>query len=212
MSACLSALIKSELHFQHRMPGVFQLSPDDFHDAFQDLLLDFSDLPHGSFCPARPSQQHINDRKCQRQIDFDGRRNSHGAKRHGHQVSHLGDALQELAIIELLRRHQIDFERQPQVGAERMGKISRKKLVQLAYRAELLLGDAGRLAKIAGRQGALPGRGPSVSRLRRPCAARKRASISSWVRIFSMTTPWRRSGWEADHPFAGERSRSSPSF
>ena len=100
------------------MPGILQLSPDDSHHAFQDLFLDFCDLPHGSFRPAGPSQQDIDDGKRQGQIDFDCGRNSHRAKRHRYQVSHLGDPLQELTIIELFGRNQIDFESQPKVGAE----------------------------------------------------------------------------------------------
>lgn len=57
--------------------------------------------------------------------------------------------MQELAVIQLFRGYQIDLERQPQIGAERVGEVAGKEFVQLADGPELLLGDTRRLPKIA---------------------------------------------------------------
>ena len=63
-------------------------------------------------------------------------------------VSRVGKARQEIAVGQLLDRHQGHFEFVPQIAAHRPGQVAGKAFVQLADAVQLLLAQQARLMQI----------------------------------------------------------------
>jgi hypothetical protein len=95
-------------------------------------------------------------------------------------------AADEVAVSELLDRYKARLKTGSQVGAQGVCDAGREGIMQQSDLANLILRKLPRFAEVA-LFGRLPFCGLCLGR--RPLAARKSWSISSWFRIFSTTSP-----------------------
>src|SRR6185437_12098960 len=135
------AALEAELQLEQGLPDLLQLTHDDDHDAFEDLLLDLGDVAAIAHGAAVAAEHEVNHGIGELEVHLQGGADADGEDADGGHVADLGQALGELAEAQLLDGDDADLELGAQVGAEHVAEVAGEAFMQAADGAALLAGD-----------------------------------------------------------------------
>ena len=133
-----------------RGPCGLQFAAENADDAFHDSFFDFCDLALLVVHASDAAQQQVDDGEDEREFEIEGGGCGHGIDLEGGEVGEVGDAMEKFAEGELLDRDQVDFKDDAQIGAEGVGEVARKALMEIADGAHLVFLDLSGLLEVAG--------------------------------------------------------------
>src|SRR5271156_58309 len=146
-----SVLASPEIKFHcDRVPAILQLAKHDANDPFKNLYFDLSRFASAFAVCAFSSEQDVDDGKGDVVVELEHRGSAGWREIAGSDIGFFRDVMQKLSKSNMLRRNQLAIKDDAQVTADRDSQVTRKALVEVVDRAQLLASNLPGLPDVPG--------------------------------------------------------------